>query len=168
MLCGFSHLLCIFNTKDLSNNVGYDSEIVLRIRCTTQMRLITYYSDSLFCSALCGHVSKHLPAQAVALKNASQCQGVDKGSNFWIIDKSQRYLNFNDFGHGGSLRFVNALFNQSKNIKASSNFTMSQPLIYFRNSRDPTANKTSLDDETETCVDGQDAAARTYYCHSDH
>lgn len=33
----------------------------------------THYSDSLFCAVLCGHVSKHLPALAVALclKDAS-------------------------------------------------------------------------------------------------
>lgn len=40
------------------------------------------------------------------------------------------------------MRIVIALFNQSKDIKASSNLTMSQLLIYFRNSGDPTATGT--------------------------
>lgn len=73
-----------------------------------------------------------------------------------------------DMGAGGTLRFVFALFSRGENIKAPTTFTMSQRLIYFRNSGVPTANKTGLDDETQTCADDQHAAARTYYCHGHH
>lgn len=135
----------VTNTKDLSRstsrktNVGYHAQIMLWMWCTSQRMqfsavmltsgfsfIRTHYSDSLFCTVLCPCVqtSASSSSRSVPKKTPACARREIKCGNFWIIDESQRYLNFNDFGHEGNLRIVVAIFNQCKDIKTSANSKM--------------------------------------------
>lgn len=128
--------------------------------CCDADKLISFIrarcSDSLFCAAPCGHVSKHLPAsssRSAPKKTPASARSEMNAATSELLRKVRGILILMTLDTWGNLRIVIALFNQSKDIKASSNSTRSQLPIYFRDDGVPKATETRLNDEAWACVD---------------